>query len=164
MVMHGRTWPCVAIHGQAWQYTAQVAIYGYAWPYMAIHGHAWPCMAMHGHAWPYMAVHGHARLYMAIMAISTKMAISLKMAISTKMAIHVHAWPGRRNRFRCTRFIGRFRSSARLRRYSAQLHTHVTRPPYAVVLSSDFASQFPPRHFEASRLISDIWPHPVCNN
>ena len=28
----------------------------------------------------------------------------------------------------------------RLRRYSAQPHIHVTRPPYAVVLSSDFSS------------------------
>ena len=42
------------------------------------------------------------------------------------------------NRCRCTHFVGRRRRTrARLRRYSAQPHTHVTRSPYAVVLSSD---------------------------
>ena len=35
---------------------------------------------------------------------------------------------------------------------------------FEVWVGIDFASRFPPRHLEASRIISDIRAHHVCNN
>ena len=113
---HGHVWPCVAMHCQAWP---DMARHGRTWPYMAIYGHVWPCMAIHGHTWPYMAMHGH---------IWPSCPFPLKWRFRSNWPFQSKR-PDRRNRFR---------TSARLRRYSAQPHIHVTRPPYAVVLSSVF--------------------------
>ena len=124
----------MAMHGHVGRY---MAMSGHIWTCMAIHGYIWPCLAMHGDIWPCLAMHGHI---WPSCPFPPKWPFRSKWPFRPEwpcMAIHVHAWPDRRNRFRCTCFIGRLRTCARLRRYSAQPHSHVTRSPYAFVLSSD---------------------------